>query len=449
MVRKAVEMERNQEPQNMNSSDVIVVIPTTNRPDMLRTALASIRRQTAYSCIKTVLVSENSREIDGTAAVCREFGSELPLRLVHREPSLSPNDHARQLLTGNYSEPILAILHDDDWWAPEHLARSIEAMTATSSVACYSGFFNVQNESAIITCDNNALFWLGSGFDRMDRVWALDFTQMALSSLPATPGRYSTLVAQTTVLRESSYVLGLGNPFDTDRMLSVALAERGRVAVYPAPSVYIRYHRGQGSGSFPTNEMEKWMLSTTRWILVQCERLGIDLLSAFNQRLAACPAEHQRPVFEAFSTPWLRAVFGSNEAVFPALRRFWQAGTGTANDLAVYVQWTVVWRAKYEAALALCHAKQNAEALKLLLVAVTSVESCGVPQVILEALVAICPTLARMDRGRAAFLAEMAIRFAGSLGRAAEREQLAALLAQLRSDPIRERPSPRGVAAAR
>jgi hypothetical protein len=102
---------------------------------------------------------------------------------------------------------------------------------------------------------------------------------------------------------------------------------------------------------------------------------------------------------------------------------------------------TLIWRAKLEVAVSLLAAKQNGAALHALLDAVKSIEGCGLPHVTLEALLEICPVLARLDRGRALFLGEAAVKFAENLGRPAERDRLATLLGQIRPRPLPQMPA--------
>jgi glycosyltransferase involved in cell wall biosynthesis len=44
--------------------DLVVLLPTANRPDLLRTALASVARQACLDRVVQVVVSENGRNRD-------------------------------------------------------------------------------------------------------------------------------------------------------------------------------------------------------------------------------------------------------------------------------------------------------------------------------------------------------------------------------------------------
>lgn len=77
---------------------------------------------------------------------------------------------------------------------------------------------------------------------------------------------------------------------------------------------------------------------------------------------------------------------------------------------------TIRWRAKLEAGLALAAIRQNAAAAKLMLEAVHSVQSCAMPDVIIEALIETAGQLAPLDAGRARYLLGLGRQLAADLG---------------------------------
>lgn len=101
---------------------VSVVVPAYNQSNYLREALASALAQTEAD-LEVIVVDDGST--DDTRAVCASFG-DARLRYVHQ-----PNDgtmgtgarnHAMLLAQGEW----IALLDQDDRWAPDKLARQLQ-----------------------------------------------------------------------------------------------------------------------------------------------------------------------------------------------------------------------------------------------------------------------------------------------------------------------------------
>jgi hypothetical protein len=423
--------------------DVTVVIPSTNRVALLRTALDGVRRQTVRTRIKEVLVSENTVHRDDVAALCAEFSADLPIRFLHRDPPVSGLKHGLLILSEPYDSTYTAILHDDDWWAPEHLAHSLEALDTTAAVASYTGFFDITGESAPLRADSNVLFWFGSSFARVTETWLLDSAAVVASCVGGTPGRYSTLVARTTALNRASEVLTLGNVFDNDRMLSVAFCRDGKVAFCPSPSAYIRIHPGQDSLRYKTPEVIATMTKTTQWLLAQAPLLGVDVLAAVQERLKSCPEAHRYLVNEVLSRPWARQPLRQLPNVPAALRQAWADTDRRAlAGNPIYLQKTAAWRAKVSKAVAMLDAKQTAAGTRELMEVIKMVQGCDLPAVTLEALIETSSHLGKVDRPRAAYLLEMAAKLAQALDRSEDQDRAEDLAASFSA-----RPSPGQTAA--
>ena len=114
----------------MNGS-VSVVIPTHDRPDMLREAIRSVLAQT-YAPLE-IIVADNGPQGEG-AAVASEFGDRVILiRVADPGPSASRNagiERAR----GDY----VAFLDDDDLWHPEKLSVQMEFLKEHRQIAMAS-----------------------------------------------------------------------------------------------------------------------------------------------------------------------------------------------------------------------------------------------------------------------------------------------------------------------
>jgi hypothetical protein len=271
---------------------------------MLREALRSVAAQTVRDRIAQVLVSENAGSTD-SAQVCAEFGG-LPIQYVRREPPLDRLDHARAIFcTEAGPAKYTAILHDDDWWAPDHLARSLDWLDAhPAGTAWTCCAFSIIGATPEMGCDDNLLPWFGAGFPPVDQTWALDLTGVTLANLAETTVRYSTLVTRTAALvRAGGVVFGMGNPFDNDRLLAFELARQGPVGYRPLPSAFIRVHPAQNVNDFDRETMRRHRRSSTAHLVGECARLGIDLRAALAARLAQCPAETKSKYIERFRRP--------------------------------------------------------------------------------------------------------------------------------------------------
>lgn len=265
-----------------------VLIPTAARPAMLRTALASVASQSAVDQISQVIVSENggSRESE---AVCTEFPA-LPITYLFRSPAMSPLDHGRLLMSDGPQDELTAVLHDDDWWGPAHLANALAALETDRDASVYgSGHFVVSGESSMLNCSGNLFPWFGANYPVFAPVWRLSRLNVLLAELLGTIAHYSTMVIRTEALRKSTYVYELGNPFDNDRMLLFALSKSGPVLFNPTPGAFVRNHGVQDCFLFSDDARQKHMCGTTRW-MIESSGKSFDLIAnTFAQRMAKCP----------------------------------------------------------------------------------------------------------------------------------------------------------------
>src|ERR1700722_4991574 len=98
-------------------------------------ALQAIAGQTALAKTRRILVSENGAA-GASEAVCREF-PQLPITYVFREPALPALGHAQLLMKECLQDEFAAILHDDDWWLPNHPGDALAAFAAHPDAAAY------------------------------------------------------------------------------------------------------------------------------------------------------------------------------------------------------------------------------------------------------------------------------------------------------------------------
>ncbi len=116
-------------------AQVTVLIPTFNRRDYLKQALDSVFAQTFKDF--DVLVSDNG-SLDGTEELVRGYLENHPNLQYHRFPrNMGPAANGLYLLRAPEAEYV-AILHDDDYWLPNHLEDAMGALSGTDNAVLYA-----------------------------------------------------------------------------------------------------------------------------------------------------------------------------------------------------------------------------------------------------------------------------------------------------------------------
>jgi hypothetical protein len=208
----------------------------------LREALESVRRQTARRAIAQVIVSENSTNGE-SRKVCGHF-KDLPIVYVQQKPPVPAMLHMK-VMWDLVQSPLVAILHDDDWWAPEHLELALAALEVNKDcVAVYSNWYETFGPRSPYWISEVAwLTWLAAGCDFGDPVLYLDPTSMMLTCLLNASLHYSTVVGRNEAMLDACLRnVARNNDFDNDRTFPVFLSSHGRVGYLPAPSVFVRQH---------------------------------------------------------------------------------------------------------------------------------------------------------------------------------------------------------------
>ncbi len=276
---------------------ITVLVSTTNRPEMLRTALRSIEKQTARDAITLVVVSENAGNRD-SAKVCAEFPS-LPIKYKFRDPPLFPMEHCAALLSEirDVSNPYLAILHDDDWWGSNHIANGLEAFKEhPDAVAYWATSFLLYGESSwFLQCWNESC-WIVSGFKPVTEVAKLDLKQAALACVGSGPAHYSSLIGKTTEVTSGLLeVIKTRNLHDNDRLLFLDLAKRGPLLINFVPEVFVRQHPRQDQKTLTVEQSTEHVAAATRAILDFCNKQEIDIVAEYGRLYEECPVPSFRP----------------------------------------------------------------------------------------------------------------------------------------------------------
>lgn len=121
---------------------VSVVIPTCNRPALLREALASVRALEGRGLELEILVGDNGL-LRETAAICAEFGARHLTTTT--KGAAAARNVALRAATGDY----VAFLDDDDYWLPGSLAARVLALEAQPSAGFVYGNHYVMEGSQV------------------------------------------------------------------------------------------------------------------------------------------------------------------------------------------------------------------------------------------------------------------------------------------------------------
>ena len=119
---------------------VSVIIPTHNRSDFLRRAIASVLNQT-YQDFELIVVDDAST--DNTAEAVAEFNDER-IKLLRHDTNKGGSAARNTGILASECDYI-ALLDDDDEWLPEKLSRQMEVLLSSPpQVGCvYSGCVDV------------------------------------------------------------------------------------------------------------------------------------------------------------------------------------------------------------------------------------------------------------------------------------------------------------------
>ncbi|MBA2463061.1 MAG: glycosyltransferase family 2 protein [Actinobacteria bacterium] len=164
----------------MTCPEVSVVIPTRNRSDLARVAVAAALGQSGVS-VEVIVLDDGST--DGTAERLRQI-DDARLR-VERNDHRRGVAHARNRGIAAARAPWVAFLDDDDLWSPDKLRRQLEAAGAAGFV--YAGVVELTEDRRVI------------------REWPLPAASSVATLLlvrQVLPAGSSNVVARTELLRD-------------------------------------------------------------------------------------------------------------------------------------------------------------------------------------------------------------------------------------------------------
>ncbi|GAA3742367.1 glycosyltransferase [Salinactinospora qingdaonensis] len=225
--------------------DVTVVVPTRDRPDLLRSTLRSIATQDYPGTVLTLVV------YDGTPPdhSLTQLAGDRPVRVL-RNSLTSGLAGARNSGILAARTDLVAFCDDDDTWLPHKLRRQVEVMRAepkTEAVCCGITVAYGETEAPRV----------------LDRT-AITFADLLRS-------RLTELHPSTFLIRRDALVHGCGavdeeipGSYGEDYELLLRLARRGPVRNVPDPGVRVLWHRrSHFSGRWQT------ISTALRWLLTK------------------------------------------------------------------------------------------------------------------------------------------------------------------------------------
>jgi len=255
---------------------------------MLDNALESVAKQTGVKHISEVVVIENLQNRK-SEEICKKYKS-LNIIYIFNEITIPPGYELTIQGLNHSKEEIVAYLFDDDWWNPDHIERALNSFETCNEIIATFG-------SVLFTTGPHGQgYWLNSPYSftqyfaylgkfiNNKMLFTLEDTLVA--SLLRTTFHLSTLVVKKAKLTEAIESIKDGNPYDTDRLLSVELAKMGNIAVDLELSAFIRIHgKNDAIKIYNSGKAQFWWNRTTDKILKTASDRGINLQEIFAKRL--------------------------------------------------------------------------------------------------------------------------------------------------------------------
>jgi glycosyltransferase involved in cell wall biosynthesis len=201
--------------------DVSVVIPTHNRSGLLALTLRSALRQHGVD-LEVVVVDDGST--DGTAAAVERL-ADPRVRMVRHATPLGVSS-SRNAGIAEARGRWVAFLDDDDLWAPDKLARQLEAAEAARRSWVYAGTVNVDDRLRVLE---------GGPPPPPERV-----PELLNRYNPVPAGASNVMVRADALGRVGGFDPGLRRTEDWD--LWIRLAREGPPAAVRRPLVAYRMH---------------------------------------------------------------------------------------------------------------------------------------------------------------------------------------------------------------
>lgn len=203
--------------------EVSVIIPTRDRVQQVRRALASARAQRDVA-IEVVIVDDGSR--NAIASELAALAAE-DVRVIRNPRSRAPAG-ARNVGIDAAAAPWVAFLDDDDYWAPDKLRCQLDALARAGASWAWSG-------AAYVTEDGEMLW--------AERAPTPEDARRQIPSGTVIPAGASNVIARRRLLLDlGGFDERIFHLPDWDMWLRLMLADAG--AAHPAPHVAYVQHPG-------------------------------------------------------------------------------------------------------------------------------------------------------------------------------------------------------------
>jgi len=220
---------------------VSIVLPTHDRLEFLREAVASVRAQT---CTDWELIVVDDGSTDGSVAYLDSLGD--PRIVIVTEPHSGNPAALRNLGVANAHSPWIAFLDSDDLWAPEKLELQLTRLAENpeSRWSC-TGVSFIDDQGAAIPQQGGRPYRAQSG-------WILE-RLLTFCAAATTP----TLMIHRSLFDEAG-------GFDErvllreDYDLELRLASKSEIHALPESLTFVRHHSGRTSSRTRVAELYRW-----------------------------------------------------------------------------------------------------------------------------------------------------------------------------------------------
>ncbi|MEP7206435.1 MAG: glycosyltransferase [Casimicrobiaceae bacterium] len=232
---------------------VSVIVPTRNRPALLEEALQSLADQTFRDWEAVVVDDGSEPAVDGDALALR-FGARV--RLQRHEAGLG-GASAKNTGSRAARAAILAFLDDDDLFAPQYLARAIEALDRhpdLDGIFMKVGWFGARQAVAEADSDRamRRALELAQGHERAPGLLVFDHRLFA-ALLQTVPMTFQRIVVRRSVFEK----IGGYEPhcllWDCDWAIRASATGRFGLVL---DALYRQRAQGQGTSSRPERRLE-------------------------------------------------------------------------------------------------------------------------------------------------------------------------------------------------
>lgn len=204
----------------MSKRLISVIVPTRDRPDTLRQALASIRALEADDVTFEILVGDNGSDPE-SRKVASDFGAiHIP---VSEKGAAAARNAGLKAATGEF----LAFLDDDDIWLPSHVRQHLEILDANPEIEAVL--------AQVIAVDND--------LRELDEPWPVRAPTEPDALVKAMLGGYYPQIGATIVrasVRDAVGLFDLALLGDQDWDWQLRIARRRKVSYLKLPCVLFR-----------------------------------------------------------------------------------------------------------------------------------------------------------------------------------------------------------------